>query len=151
MEDAFSAEAALSCDISSIVNLKENTFDSETGSFDLTDCGLEFIFCLGTSLVSVGLPHGDVVGFKNATTEGELALMSAFESASPCPSPSKRASSGFNQSRPKETLNIKDCMCMCMAVHMVFGVSVAVGCVVPPFADVGDFWIAVVVKANIVV
>ena len=34
---------------------------------------------------------------------------------------------------------------------MVFGVSVAVGCVVPPFADGDGFWIAVVVKAIIVV
>ena len=40
---------------------------------------------------------------------------------------------------------------MCMAVHMVFGVSVAVGCVMPPFADGRDSWIAVVVKAIIVV
>ena len=42
-------------------------------------------------------------------------------------------------------------MCMCVAVHMVLGVSVAVGCVVPPFADgEGDFGI-VVVRAIIVV
>ena len=28
--------------------------------------------------------------------------------------------------------NLKDCMCMCVDVHMVFGVSLAVSCVVPP-------------------
>ena len=30
---------------------------------------------------AVGLPHGDVIGFKDATTESELILMSAFKSA----------------------------------------------------------------------
>ena len=38
-------------------------------------------------------------------------------------------------------------MCMCVAVHMVFGVSVAVGCVVLPLL----MGVAVVVKAIIVV
>ena len=26
---------------------------------------------------------------------------------------------------PMKALNLKDCMCLCVAVHMVFGVSVA--------------------------
>ena len=76
-DEASSAGAAPSCYTSLIVNLEGNTFDSETVSFEWTECGLEFISCLGKSLVSVGLPHGDVVGFKDATTENELALMSA--------------------------------------------------------------------------
>ena len=42
-------------------------------------------------------------------------------------------------------------MCLCVAAHMVIGVPVAVGCVVPPFADGGDFGSPVVVKAIIVV
>ena len=41
-------------------------------------------------------------------------------------------------------------MCMCVTVHVVFGVSFTVGCVVHPFSGGGDFWI-VVVKAIIVV
>ena len=50
--------------------------DSETVTFDLD--------CLGKSTVSatVGLLHGDVVGFKVATTENELALMSALSQLS---------------------------------------------------------------------
>ena len=56
--------------LSEIVKLKGN--DSEAGSFDLT--------CLGKSIVSatVGLLHGDVASFKDATTESEMALMSAL-------------------------------------------------------------------------
>ena len=76
VDEASSGRAAASCYTGSIVK-EGNTFDSETGSCDLTDCGLEFISCLGMSFVSVGFPHGDVVGFKDAITDNELALMSA--------------------------------------------------------------------------
>ena len=78
VDEASSAGAAPSCYTESIVNLKGNTVDSETGSFDLTDCGLEYISCLRKSLVRVGLPHGDVASFKDATTENELTLISAL-------------------------------------------------------------------------
>ena len=91
--------------------------DSETGNFDMT--------CLRNSIVSatVDLLHGDVVGFKDTTTENELALMSALNqqpvsivieadqsfshlyktgvlgSCSPCPSSSKPTSPFPNGTR----------------------------------------------------
>ena len=81
--------AASSCytgsKLSETVNLKVITFASETGSFDLTDCDLKSISCLGpvcattyAGSCTVGLPQSDVVGFKDVITESGLVMMSAL-------------------------------------------------------------------------
>ena len=44
--------------LSETVNLKVNIFASKTGNFDLTDCDLESISCLGKSLANATSPTG---------------------------------------------------------------------------------------------
>ena len=44
--------------LSKTMNLKVNTLASETGNFDLTDCGLESISCQGKSLVNATTSAG---------------------------------------------------------------------------------------------